>query len=246
VSGSQAIPEAPPPSRTSAASRERRLSPDSIVRILSVGRSLYWVVFFDVVLSVVKNACKVRKEGTSMARQTIAGILGFVVAATIPIAGQNVHLKGGANAEPAFIDQADLTLNAQGSLAGLSNADVLVTLTATADVTATCTNQGGNAAPGQNPAPVTVSGSDSIPAEELKNGNTPFDVTTIAPVTPITGAPDCANPNWSEDITDLSFTSATITVEQPAGNVVLTVTCTFSEPTSNGAVPGRNVSCTSS
>jgi hypothetical protein len=179
-----------------------------------------------------------------MARQTIAGILGFVVAATISIAGQNVHLKGGANAEPAFIDQG-LTLNAQGSLAGLSNADVLVTLTATADVTATCTNQGTHAAPGQNPAPVTVSGSDSIPADELKNGNTPFDVTTIAPVSPIAGAPDCANPNWSEDITDLSFTSAIITVQQ-LGSVVLTVTCTFSEPTSNGAVPGNKVSCTSS
>jgi hypothetical protein len=62
----------------------------------------------------------------------------------------------------------------------------------------------------------------------------------------IPGAPECPNPNWTEEITDLSFTSATITVEQPPGTVVLTVTCSFSAPTANGAVPGGNVSCVQS
>src|SRR5207237_9449534 len=128
----------------------------------------------------------------------------------------------GSNAQPAFIDQG-LTLNTAGSLAGLGYEDVLVTLTAQANTTATCTNQGGNQAPGQNPAPVTVSGSESIPASEIKNGNVAFNVTTEGPVTPIPGAPGCPNPNWTEDITDLAFTSATITVEQPAGTLVLTV-----------------------
>ena len=172
-------------------------------------------------------------------------MLSLLLATNITTFGQSVHLKGGANAEPTFLDQG-LTLNATGALAGLGNDDVVVTLNATADVTATCTNQGGNQAPGQNPAPVSVSGSQSIPADEIKNGNTPFNVTTIAPASPIAGAPDCPNPNWTETITDLSFTSATITVEQPAGNLVLTVTCSFSEATSNGAVSRANVECSSS
>jgi hypothetical protein len=180
-----------------------------------------------------------------MTRRTTIAIPVAILAATITTFGQSVHLKGGANSTPTFMDQG-LTLNAAGALAGLGNDDVVVTLTATADVTATCTNQGGNLPPGQNPAPVTVSGSQSIPAEEIKNGNTPFNVTTVAPVTPIPGAPECPNPNWQEDITDLSFTTATITVEQPAGTLVLTVNCTFSEPTTNGAVPRQNVTCTSS
>jgi hypothetical protein len=171
-------------------------------------------------------------------------ILCSVVLASMTTFGQSVHLKGGANAEPNFVDQG-LTLNSAGSLAGLGNEDVLITLSATAAATSTCTNQGGNQAPGQNPAEVTVSGSQSIPAEEIKNGNTPFNVTTVAPVTPIPGAPGCPNPNWRQDITDLSFTTATITVEQPAGTVVLTVTCTFSEPTTNGAIQGGDVTCTS-
>lgn len=181
----------------------------------------------------------------TMTPRTTTTMLGFMLAATMTTFGASVHLKGGANATPNFVDQG-LTLNAAASLAGLGNEDVLVTLSATAAATSTCTNQGGNQAPGQNPAEVTVSGSQSIPASEIKNGNTSFNVTTVAPVTPIPGAPGCPNPNWRQDITDLSFTTATITVEQPAGTLVLTVQCTLSEPTTNGAVPGRNVSCTSS
>ena len=180
-----------------------------------------------------------------MTSRTIPTLLGLVLAGTMTTFGSSVHLKYGANSEPNFVDKG-LTLNAAASLAGLGNQDVLVTLSATAAATSTCTNQGGNKAPGQNPAEVTVSGSQSIPAEEIKNGNVAFNVTTEAPVTPIPGAPGCPNPNWVQDITDLSFTSATITVEQPAGTLVLTVSCTFSEATSNGAIPGSSVTCTSS
>jgi hypothetical protein len=101
----------------------------------------------------------------------------------------------------------------------------------------------GQQAPGQNPAPITVTGSQAIPRDEIKNGNTGFSVMTRAPETPIAGAPDCPNGNWSEDITDLAFTSAVITVEQPLGTVVLTVSCTFAPATEDGDVPRGNVSC---
>jgi hypothetical protein len=89
-----------------------------------------------------------------------------------------------------------------------------------------------------------VTGSISIPASEIKNGNTPFSVTTNPPATPVSGAPDCPNSGWTEDITDMAFTSAVITVEQPPGTLVLTVTCSFKEPTSDGAVAAGKVTCT--
>jgi hypothetical protein len=166
----------------------------------------------------------------------------LVPALGLAIVAANVHLKGGANAQPTFIDLG-LSLNATGALAGLGNGDVLVTLTAQANVASTCTNQGGNQAPGQNPAPITVSGGQAIPEEELKNGTTPFDVTTVAPVPIIAGAPDCPNPNWTEEIVDLAFTSAVLTVEQPVGVTVLTVSCVISPPSTNGLIARQDVAC---
>ncbi len=164
-----------------------------------------------------------------------------------PALASSVHLKGGSHAEPSFFD-GGLTLSASGELSGLGLQDVLVKLVAVGNPTATCTNPGSDThePPGQNPAPITVTGSEPIPKSEIKNGNTPFAVTTQSPTTPVPGAPDCSNPNWIEDITDMAFTSATITVEQPPGTVVLTVSCTFSSPTSDGSVPGSDVTCTSS
>jgi hypothetical protein len=175
---------------------------------------------------------------------TLAATATVALAASTAMAA-SVHLKGGRNAEPAFSD-GGLTLAASGELAGLGNGDVLVTLTAQADVSSTCTNQGGNQAPGQNPAPLTVTGSEAIPQDEIKNGTTPFAVVTVAPATPIPGAPGCPNSNWTEAIEDLAFTSAVITVEQPPGTTVLTVTCSISPASSDGPVPRADVTCTSS
>ena len=166
------------------------------------------------------------------------------LAMSTAVFASSVHLKGFAN--PTFTDNG-LTLTASGALAGLGNGDVLVNLAATANATAICTNPSGqHQPPGQNPAPVSVSGSEAIPASEVKNGTVSFSVTTNPPVTPIPGAPGCPNKNWTETITDLSFTGATLTVQQGSPPATeLTVSCTFSPPTSDGTVPKSDVTCKS-
>ena len=173
-------------------------------------------------------------------RRELIGIAVLVVLSVTAYAA-SVHFKP-PHDEPSFIDQG-LTLLARGELAGLGFGDVVCKMTAHANPTATCTNKGTNQSPGQNPAQVTVAGVSVIPATEIKNGTTPFSVVTQPPTTPIPGAPECPNPNWTEDITDLSFTDATITFEQ-GGTTVLTASCTFSPATINGTVPASTVVCT--
>jgi len=156
----------------------------------------------------------------------------------------SIHLKGGPSSEPAFTDNG-LTLSVSGELSGLGNQNITVNLDATGVPRATCTNPAGSTQPpGQNPASVTLSGTQHIAAGEIKNGTVPFSLTSAGPESPIRGAPDCPNRKWTEAITDIAFTSATITVTQ--GGNSLTVVCTFSPATSDGSVPASQVECTSS
>ena len=168
------------------------------------------------------------------------------VAITAALAA-SVHLK---NKPPlTFTDNTvtspdaigPLTLTASGALTGLGNGDVAITLSAVAQPTATCTNPGNgdHQPPGQNPALVVVGSTTGFPSGEIKNGNLAFTVVTKPPQTPVPQAPDCPNSSWTEDITDLTFVSSTITVGQPAalnadgsvsspGPTVFTVSCGLS------------------
>jgi hypothetical protein len=186
-----------------------------------------------------------------MRRLLIVLAAAFATAAlVVPAAfGVNAHLKG---KNPISFTDNGLTLSTTVSYTGLGNFDTLQSVSATADPTADCVNPSGqHRPPGHQPAPVTVTGSTPIPKGDIKNGNVIISTDTNPPVTPIPGAPGCPNTGWTENITDMAFTSATIQLFQDSnGNgtfesseLVLTVNCTFSPSTSDGPVPASGFSC---
>jgi hypothetical protein len=93
----------------------------------------------------------------------IAGLAAVAVA-------ESVHFKP---RKPTFTDNGT-TLSCTGDLAGLGNGDIVITVEATGSGSTIVYNQGGNPAPGQNKVPVTVTGTQTISAGEIKNGTSPF------------------------------------------------------------------------
>ena len=171
--------------------------------------------------------------------------LAAVITFAAPALAGNTQLKG--NHPLSFTDNG-LTLTSTVSYAGLGNFDTLQIVTATGNVTAACTNPAGaTQPPGQNLAPVTLTGSAAGTRFDIKNGNLTISTVTGAPPTPIPGAPDCPSRTWTENITDVAFTSATIQLFEDSdgngvfeipGELVQTVIVTFSPATSNGPVLG--------
>jgi hypothetical protein len=136
-------------------------------------------------------------------------IVALTSTAIVSVWAASPHYKKG----PTVVDNG-LTATATGTLAGLGNGNVIVTLSfPNATGTTTCTNPGGNQAAGQNPAtPAAVSGSQLI--TQVKNGTVSFVVTTDPPANPSSAAAGCPNGNWTAAFDNITFGSGTITVQQ--------------------------------
>ena len=98
-----------------------------------------------------------------------------------------------------------------GKVAGLGGTTFEISVAAQGTATVVCINPGGNRAPGQDTS-VTVSGS-SGPLPTPRNGQFRYTVTSVAPG-PLPPTPTCPNNQWTPTITDVSFTTATITLTE--------------------------------
>jgi hypothetical protein len=117
---------------------------------------------------------------------------------------QSGHFVG----TPVCTDEGT-TVECSGKVAGLGGTTFTITVTATGTASVTCTNPGGNVAPGQS-FTTTVAGSNG-PFPTPRNGQARFTLESVAPTAP---AGSCPNPMWTATVTDVAFTDATITLRE--------------------------------
>lgn len=136
-----------------------------------------------------------------MKKTILNSVIALVALFSVNIAvAQNIHFKGSPT-----IQDLGTQLRFCGKLVGLGNSElVTITLNTTATTITTCTNPGGNVAPGQTKTG-TVSTSGTFQSD--KNGNVTFCLTTATP----TPGP-CPNGQWTGRVTDVQFSNSSISV----------------------------------
>jgi hypothetical protein len=137
------------------------------------------------------------------------GTLAFSPAAS----AQSGHFVG----TPTCTDRGTF-LECTGKVAGLGGTTFRIDVSASGVADVTCTNPGGQVAPGQSFA---FEGAGST-GDRLtpRNGQFRFTVTTVAPTAP---PGSCPNPMWTATVSDVHFTNATVTLFED-GTVSDTIT----------------------
>ncbi|HLM28585.1 MAG TPA: hypothetical protein VK360_01585 [Acidimicrobiales bacterium] len=158
----------------------------------------------------------------AIAITTLAALAGLAIGAAPAYAQSGHFIESGAGA-PTCTD-IGLQVECTGKVAGLGGTTFEITVQAEGIATVVCINPAGNRAPGQDTA-VTVSGT-TTPLPTPRNGQFVFTVTTDSPA-PLPATPTCPNEQWTPVITDVAFTTATLTLlEDGVVSDVITVTVT--------------------
>jgi hypothetical protein len=142
----------------------------------------------------------------------------LAVAMTASIASAAVNVK---SYPTASFSGATVTLTG-GNFSGLGSVPAIAYFQATAGTaTYTCTNQGGNSAPGQNPVPAqpgSVSTADLGNADHNGRGTiSNLSASVVAPPTPTAQAVGCGgkgSDNWTVTLNTLIATAAHLEIKQ--------------------------------
>lgn len=124
---------------------------------------------------------------------------------------QSGHFVG----TPTCTDEGT-TLSCDGKVAGLGGTTFQINVAVTnAPASVTCTNPGGNVAPGQS-FTFTAVGTGG-PQPTPRNGQAKFMIATVSPSAP---AGSCPNPQWIGTVVDVNFSGLTATLTLIEDNTV--------------------------
>lgn len=146
-----------------------------------------------------------------MQRRILSILLGIAFAAVVVLTASVdlAHAQSGHFVGTPTCEDQGTTLQCSGRVAGLGGTTFTITASAPGTASVTCTNPGGNVAPGQSFS-TTVTGT-SGPFPTPRNGQSAFTVNSTTPSAP---PGSCPNPQWTGTVTDVVFGDATITLTE--------------------------------
>jgi hypothetical protein len=138
----------------------------------------------------------------------LAGVIALFGLTAAPAYAQSGHfIESGAGA-PECTDEGTTVL-CDGKVAGLGGTTFEITIEADGIASVECINPAGHRAPGQDTAVTVEGGTGPLPTP--RNGQFVFTIETDDPE-PLPPTPTCPNNQWTPDIVDVAFTTATLTL----------------------------------
>lgn len=159
-------------------------------------------------------------DRTRVSRLLVA--LFFSVTAAAVIAASPHYKKGGQPVCTINTINGSATCSS-GTVAGLGNDDVQVSVSLSASAGTFCQNPGnGNIVPGQNPANATGTSTLDFSADQIKNGTLtipPISV-SVTVATPTASAAGCPNDNWTVLLGPVTYGPGFYAFYQPPGTLI--------------------------
>lgn len=139
---------------------------------------------------------------------TLVAVFALLGLSAAPALAQSGHfIPRGGNA-PSCTD-IGTQVTCTGKVAGLGGTTFEITIEAAGIAEVVCINPGGNRAPGQDTEVDVAGGTGPLPTPQ--NGQFVFSITTDSP-DPLPPTPTCPNNQWTPEIVDVSFTTATLSL----------------------------------
>ena len=164
---------------------------------------------------------------TAVRRVLVALFVGVAAAAVI---AASPHYKKDGQPVCSINSINGTATCSSGTVSGLGNADVQVSVTLNASAGTFCHNPGNtNIVPGQNPATTVATSTLDFSADQIKNGTLvipPISVTaTVA--TPSAQTAGCPNDNWTVTLGNVTYGPGFYAFYQPPGTLIQQLSFSF-------------------